>query len=93
MSDMADLLAKNKEASVAKSYLIGLERGKVWAEDHADYFERREWSELDADGFDELVLPGNEEMHFRLLMMETSIEWGAYLRGWLHGVKEAVGKV
>ncbi|MFH0737968.1 MAG: hypothetical protein V1827_05100 [Candidatus Micrarchaeota archaeon] len=92
MSDLAGMLAKDKEASDAKSYLIGLERGRVWAEDHADYIERKEWSELDADQFDELVLPGNEEMHFRLLMDETSVEWSAYLRGWLHGVKESVGK-
>ena len=88
MSGVLDSLLHDKSRSDAKSYLVGLERGRIWAEDHADYFELREWSEQDADKFEDLVLPHKETQHFRILMMETPLEWSAYLKGWIDGVKE-----
>jgi hypothetical protein len=88
MSDVLEGLLKNRNAGSARSYFIGLERGRIWAEDCADYFELREWSEHDADDFDDLVLPHDENRHFRILHTETPIEWEQYLRGWLDGVRE-----
>ena len=88
MSEVIDKLVKITDSSEEKSYLIGLERGRIWAEDEADYFELREWSELEAREFERFVLPGNEERHFHVLRTETPLEWHAYIRGWLEGVKE-----
>lgn len=88
MSEILERLVGNREASEAKSYFIGLERGRVWAEDYADYFEIREWAELDDDG--DLTLPTDEDVHLRMLMAETRLEPDAYVRGWLAGVKEAL---
>ncbi|MCI0503657.1 hypothetical protein L0Y65_03000 [Candidatus Micrarchaeota archaeon] len=88
MSGVLERLLGIKGRSHAKSYFIGLERGRVWAEDCADYFELREWSELDVGEFDDLVLPHNETDHFRLMLSETPIEWQDYLRGWIDGVRQ-----
>ncbi len=90
MTEILERLLRNKCASSTKSYFIGLERGRVWAEDQADYFEMRQWSELEAAEFDDLVLPQNEERHFKILRSETPLEWEDYLRGWLDGVREIV---
>ncbi|MEW6036427.1 MAG: hypothetical protein AB1529_07490 [Candidatus Micrarchaeota archaeon] len=90
MSEVLERLLRDKSSSDAKSYLIGLERGRIWAEDHADYFEMREWSEQEAGEFDDLILPHQEERQFRLLRSETPLEWTSYLKGWLEGVREVV---
>jgi hypothetical protein len=88
MSGVLERLLGNKGSGHAKSYFIGLERGRLWAEDCADYFELREWSELEADEFDDLVLPHDETKHFRIIHSETPVEWEAYLKGWIDGVRE-----
>jgi hypothetical protein len=88
MHEMVERLLHNKEPSESKSYLIGLERGRIWASSDADYFEMREWSELNADNLDEVVLPPREEMHFKVLGSESTLEWEAYVKGWFDGVKE-----
>ncbi len=92
MTEILERLLRNRSSSSTKSYFIGLERGRVWAEDQADYFEMRQWSELDAAEFEDLILPNNEEMHFKILRSETPLEWEDYLRGWLDGVREIVRK-
>ncbi|MFN7991351.1 MAG: hypothetical protein U0R44_04310 [Candidatus Micrarchaeia archaeon] len=92
MSEILERLLRNRDASSAKSYFIGLERGKIWAEDHADYFEIREWSELDATEFDDLILPHKESNHYKILRSETPLEWQDYLRGWIDGVREVYRK-
>jgi len=88
MSGIVEALKRNMQRSDAKSYFLGRERGMFWAEG-ADYFEMREWSEADIGEFDELVLPHEEGMHFTILSSETPLEWQAYLKGWLEGVKAA----
>jgi hypothetical protein len=88
MSGVLESLIGKKFRSNAKSYFIGLERGRLWAEDCADYFELREWSELRANEFDDLVLPHDEGDHFKVLVAETPLEWQEYLKGWLDGVRE-----
>jgi hypothetical protein len=88
MSEMIEKLLQNRESSESKSYLIGLERGRIWASNDADYFEMREWSEANVKDFNELVLPPAEEMHFKVLGSETVLDWESYLKGWLDGVKE-----
>ena len=88
MSGVLESLIGNKSKSHAKSYFIGLERGRLWAEDCADYFELRQWSELSAGEFDDLVLPHDETDHFKVLVAETPLEWQDYLKGWLEGVRE-----
>jgi hypothetical protein len=90
MSDVGENLLRNRDQSDAKSYIVGLERGKVWAEDYADYFTMREFSELDIDELVHIDLPGDEERHFRLLSTESPLELRAYIRGWLAGVKESI---
>ena len=88
MSVLLEMLKQNKDFSMSKSYLIGLERGRVWAEDCADYFEMREWSESEVNEFDDLILPDNESIHFRIMSDETPLDWNAYLKGWIEGVRE-----
>lgn len=92
MSNVGERLLRNKERSETKSYLVGFERGRIWAEDHGDYFTMREYSELDVDELLHLRLPDSEEMHFRLLSTESPLEWKSYLKGWVAGVKEVVKK-
>lgn len=92
MSEMIERLARMKGVSEAKSYLIGLERGRIWAEDVADYFEIRQWSELTLESPKEVALPNTEEEHFHVIGAETGLEWEAYVRGWLEGVKEIYRK-
>ncbi|MFH1685099.1 MAG: hypothetical protein ABH983_02220 [Candidatus Micrarchaeota archaeon] len=92
MDRMLSSLVKHKGSSETKSYLIGLERGRIWASDSADYFEMREWSEIDLEEYEDNVLPGNEEVHFRVLQTETSLEWDAYVKGWVDGVREIVSR-
>jgi len=82
----------NKARSSSKSYFVGLERGRIWANDYADYFEVKEWSDLAGEDFTRLNLPDSEELHFKMLGSETPLEWDDYLQGWLAGVKEAAGK-
>ncbi|MEW6748811.1 MAG: hypothetical protein AB1295_03840 [Candidatus Micrarchaeota archaeon] len=89
MSEVLERLLGNEGASEAKSYLIGLERGRIWAEDYADYFELREWAELSEDG--EPILPSDEDLHLRLLMRESALSIDAYVSGWLAGVREVRG--
>ncbi|MBD3210199.1 hypothetical protein GF318_02350 [Candidatus Micrarchaeota archaeon] len=88
MTEMVESLLRNREGSESKSYLIGLERGRIWASGDADYFEMREWSELRVETLAELALPPREEMHFKVLGAETELDWEPYLKGWLDGVKE-----
>lgn len=88
MGGPADVLIRNKERSEMKSYLIGVERGIAWAENSRDYFRIREWSELSHEEFDDLVLPDLEKPLFMLMCIETPLDWRAYLKGWLEGVKE-----
>jgi hypothetical protein len=90
MTEVLERLLRNKDSSDAKSYFVGLERGRIWAEDYADYFEMRHWSEADAGEFTDLILPGDETLHFKVLRSETPLEWNEYLRGWLDGVREVV---
>lgn len=92
MAGILDVLLGDKSRSSSKSYFIGLERGRMWANDYADYFEVKEWSGLSGGDFKRLILPDSEELHFKMLDSETPLEWGEYLRGWLAGVKEAAGK-
>ncbi|MEW6722500.1 MAG: hypothetical protein AB1324_04510 [Candidatus Micrarchaeota archaeon] len=90
MSVVLEKLLRNKDCSEAKSYLIGLERGRIWAEDYADFFEMKEWSESRADEFEDLILPGREGDHYKILHAETPLVWNSYLRGWIDGVREIV---
>ncbi len=92
MSEIGDNLLRDRENTESKSYLVGLERGRVWAVDHADYFAAREWSELDVEELPHLNLPETEDRHFRIISMESGLEFRAYLRGWVAGVREIVGK-
>jgi hypothetical protein len=89
MDRMVDSLVKNKAPSEKKSYLIGLERGRIWA-DSADYFQMKEWSEENIEEFEDLVLPGEEATFFKVLQNETPIEWQPYIKGWIDGVKEVI---
>lgn len=85
MSFIIESLVRNREASEAKSYIIGLERGRIWAEDCADYFDMRRWCDMpDAD----FALPEGEETHLRSLRVKTPLETDAYVRGWREGVRE-----
>ncbi len=88
MDRMLTSLIRNKSSSETKSYLVGLERGRIWASESADYFEIREWGELEIHEEEEQALPSNEELHFRVLQAETPLEWGSYVKGWVEGVRE-----
>ena len=88
MEEVLEKLIRNKDSSEAKSHLIGVERGRIWAQDYADYYEIREWSEIRADELNELVLPPGEEDYFKLIRAETPLQWRSYLRGWVEGVNE-----
>jgi hypothetical protein len=90
MSDLGDKILRNQDNSETKSYIIGLERGRVWASDYADYFTMREYSELDVEELLHFDLPNDEDRHFRLLSTESPLELRAYLRGWVAGVREVV---
>jgi hypothetical protein len=92
MSDVGENLLRNRERSETKSYIVGLERGRVWAEDYGDYFTVREFSELDVEELMHLELPHDEERYFRVLSTESPLEWKSYLKGWVAGVREVVGK-
>ncbi len=92
MSEILEGLLRDRCDSESKSFLIGLERGRLWAMDRADYFELREWSEQNPHEFEDLVLPHGENDHFRVLRSETPLQWDAYLRGWISGVREIRGK-
>ena len=89
MSTMIDRLARLKASSEKKSYIIGLERGRIWAMEHADYLDVRRWSELEVEDAWSLILPDNEETHYHLIRAETRLEWIPYVKGWLEGVREA----
>ncbi len=88
MDRMLASLVRNTTSSQTKSYLIGLERGRIWASESADYFEIREWGELEIQEEEEQALPSNEELHFRVLQAETPLEWDSYVKGWVEGVRE-----
>lgn len=75
-------------AGESASYLAGMDRGRVWAEDMADYVEIKEWSDAEVKCLGDAVLPHGEETHFHILSAEAPLEWEAYVRGWLKGVKE-----
>lgn len=92
MSGILESLLRIKDASETKSYLIGFERGRIWAEEYADYFEMREWSEVKVDECNGPVFPQGEGEHFRIICAETPIEWQPYLKGWVEGVKEILQK-
>jgi len=92
LSEVGDKLLRNRDRSQTKSFLVGLERGRVWTLDYADYFEAREYSELDVNELENLKIPEDEERHFRVLSMESPLEWREYLEGWMAGVKEAARK-
>jgi len=88
MNEILEGLLRDRCDTESKSYLIGLERGRLWAMDRADYFELRQWSEMSHDDFEDLVLPHDENDHFRIITSETPVQWEAYLRGWISGVRE-----
>ena len=88
MDEVIEHLAKNKTSSETKSYLIGLGRGRIWASNHADYFEIKEWSETKPEEFKDFVLPNEEKLHFKILQSETPLDWKPYVKGWVDGVKE-----
>lgn len=88
MDRMLNSLVHNRTESEMKSYLVGLERGRIWASGTSDYFEMREWSEMKPEEYVENFLPKKEEMHFRILQAETPLEWESYVKGWVAGVKE-----
>jgi len=93
MDKVLDSLVRNKTDSAMKSYLVGLERGRIWASaESRDYYERREWSELNPEEFEDNVLPEKEELHFRVLQAETPLDWESYVKGWVAGVKEVVSE-
>lgn len=92
MSGILEKLLGDKSTSTSKSYFIGLERGRVWAEDYADYFEVKEWGEKNLEDVTDIILPNSEDLHFRLLGNETPLELDAYIKGWLAGVKEIARK-
>ena len=89
MSELIEQLLKMKAPSQSKSYFIGLERGKTWAEDDGDYLEIREWSDFGGSDYRNVALPGDEEMHYHLLNAESDIEWTQFVRGWIDGVKSS----
>lgn len=88
MSAILASLLKDKSRTEGKSYLVGLERGRIWASESADYFELREWSEADFEEFDDLTLPHDESREFCLMQQESDMDWRSYLKGWLEGVRE-----
>ena len=92
MSELIESLSRMKASSQSKSYFIGLERGKVWASDSADYFEIQDWARFGGDDFVRVALPDEEERHYTVLKAETELEWGQYVKGWIDGVKEASRK-
>ncbi|MDD5172014.1 MAG: hypothetical protein PHF60_03175 [Candidatus ainarchaeum sp.] len=92
MSGILERLLSNKAPSTSKSYLIGLERGRIWAADYADYFEVKEWGEIEPEDFGSITLPHNEELHFKVLGSESDLELEPYIKGWLEGVKEIARK-
>ena len=92
MSGILEKLLRNRAPSTSKSYLIGLERGRIWAEDYADYFEVKEWGEIEPESLSSVTLPHNEELHFKVLGAESELELESYIKGWLEGVKEIAGK-
>jgi len=79
-------------AGESSSYLTGMDRGRVWAEDMADYIEIKEWSETEVKGLEDAVLPHDEETHFHILSADAPLEWAAYVKGWIKGVKEVFEK-
>jgi hypothetical protein len=88
MSELIEQLLKMKAPSQSKSYFIGLERGKIWAEDEGDYLEVRQWS--DFGGYHRgIALPGDEEMHYHVIKAESDVEWEPFVRGWIDGVKSS----
>ncbi|MBU0591635.1 hypothetical protein KKF81_06310 [Candidatus Micrarchaeota archaeon] len=88
MSRILESLINNGNKSPAKSYLIGFEQGKNWATNHADYFEIRQWYELEIEELEDIRLPKREDIFFRVLSNETKVEWKEYVRGWIDGVNE-----
>jgi len=88
MNELIEKLLRFKAPSQSKSYLLGLERGRLWAEDSADYVNLREWHEFQDGDYMAVVLPKEEEIHYHILKSETGIEWNQYVRGWISGVKE-----
>jgi hypothetical protein len=92
MSELIEKLVRLKAPSQTKSYFIGLERGRIWAMDIADYFELKEWNGVGGGDPAMIALPVDEEQHYHTLTAESDIEWAQYVKGWLDGVKEASGK-
>jgi len=88
MGDVTDYLKSDKDSSNSKSYLLGLERGRIWAEDYADYFDMRRWSDTDPEDADISDLPDGEHEEYKLLSSETPLEGKTYLKGWIDGVRQ-----
>ena len=86
--DIIDSLIRNKDRSQAKSYLIGFERGQIWATDFADSIQVRQWSEENHIEFEDLVLPDDEVDEYHMLNSLSPLEWQDYLKGWLEGVRD-----
>ncbi len=91
MPFILEKLLKRAAPGDTKSYLVGLERGRLWASEDADYFDMKEWADLSLKEMD-AILPKNEELHFRILQHDGELEWGAYVRGWVEGVKEIASR-
>jgi hypothetical protein len=88
MSELIEKLVRMKTPSQSKSYFIGVERGKIWAEDEGDYLEIRKWIDFGGSDYLNISLPDNEETHYHVMKAETDIEWEHFVRGWIDGVKE-----
>ena len=89
--EILDRLLKNNANGDKKSYLVGLERGRIWASEDADYFTMKEWGDLQLNEI-EAILPKEEELHFRILSHESPLEWEEYVKGWIEGVKEIASR-
>lgn len=88
MAILIDALKRNPESSEAKSYFIGMERGREWAEDCADYFDIRRWGDYPPEEAEHAELPEEEDGYFHALRRDTPLEWHPYLKGWLAGVRQ-----
>lgn len=89
MPFILEKILRSAPSGDAKSYIVGLERGRIWASEDADYFDMREWAELKEI---ESILPKEEELHFRILQNDAELEWSAYTKGWIDGVKEIASR-
>ncbi len=89
MTALIEQLKSNPDGGYSKSHILGIERGRIWSEDFADYFDLREWSEYEPEDVEAEDLPHDEYLHYLELCREIEMEWEPYIKGWLYSVKEA----